>query len=128
MTPHVRTIPAWFGLLALSALSCSDGGPTAGTLFVHLTTPSSDDGAVWVRLSGEAAASSSTSSGYSVFSAATGADTLAVVVVGDIVGGELFGFNVPDVEREYSAEVVQVARRDNALREPPIGYTVEVHR
>ena len=109
-------------------LSCSDGGPTAGVLVVNLTTPSSDDGAVWVRVIGEAASSSSTSSGHSVFSASTGADTLDVVIVGDIVGGELFGFDVPDVEDEYSVEVVQVANRDNALREPPVDYTVVVHR
>ncbi len=68
------------------------------------------------------------SSGYSVFSASTGADTLDVVLVGDIVGGELFGFDVPDVEDEYSVEVVQVANRDDALREPPVDYTVVVHR
>ncbi len=64
MRRHVITIPVWFGLFALAVLSCSDGGPTAGVLVVNLTTLSSDDGAVWVRVIGEAASSSSTISGY----------------------------------------------------------------
>ncbi len=124
-----RRLPAIVAtLLAVGMLACKDGGPTAGTLSVELATVNTDDGAVWVRLVGDGISSPEAVSGYRMLSKQSTANELDAIVVGDIVQGNLLRFRVPDVDREYSAVVIEVARRDNTLRDPPTGYSVEVHK
>ncbi len=118
------------GLMA--GFACSDdespAGPTAGTLSVTLTTPNIDDGGILFRVTGPDIVSVSVTVPEYYTHVGQNADTLTIVVVGNVASGMLVGFDVPDVGAvaSYSATVTQVADRANALRADLTAYGLTV--
>lgn len=123
------------GLALAATLACgvSDGtivptGPTAGTLTVTLTTPNADDGAILLELSGPDMTQIAAGNASLYFRHAQDGTTITAVLVGDVEGGPLITFHVPDVDAvsSYSATIQQVADRGNALRGSLTGYSLTV--
>jgi hypothetical protein len=137
MSNHTRRILAMAAGLALAAtLACGgDGnaptgpqGPTAGTLTVSLTTPNNDDGAILLTVSGPDMTQLASADASLYFRHAQAGTTITAVLVGDVAGGDLVTFHVPDVDAagSYSATIQQVADRSNALRGSLTGYSLTV--
>jgi len=103
-------------------------GPTPGFLTVTLTTPSADDGAILLTVSGPDMTQLAPAHGSLYFRHAEGAGTATAVLVGDLQGGALLTFHVPDVAAagSYSAAITQVADRSSALRASLGGYALTV--
>jgi hypothetical protein len=104
--------------------------PQPGVLTVRLTTPSSDDGALLLRLAGVGPIgeiSLPSGSAYVVHARGQGS-TVHVAVFGQIGAGDLVQFSVPDVTKAsgYSATLLEVADRANALRASTQGYTLSL--
>jgi hypothetical protein len=94
-----------------------------------LTTPNADDGAILFTLSGGPIdAPAATSSDHAFFSRETGAMSMTAVLVGDLTAGTVLEFDVPDGSSasDYTATIVEVADRQNALREELAGYELSV--
>lgn len=119
---------AWLVLaaaLALAGRGCGDGtGPVSGELVVRLTTPSSDDRAILLRLSGsQTAIRAAPGRGYAVYSSSAVADTTVIAVVAPqgsaLAAGELLRVSVPDTRKagSYAAIPTQVAGADYQLRD-----------
>lgn len=102
---------------------CSDDGPTEpkavpGSLRLQLTTPYADDGAIMVEIRGpDIDQLAAANSAHLMYSRASGS-VVRVVVVGDLRSTGLLEFHVPDVRAigDYTAQVIEVADRANALR------------
>ena len=113
--------------IAIAALAagwgCGDG-PTEpkavpGTLLLQLTTPYADDGAIMLEIRGpDIDQLAAVNSAHLMYSLATSGSVVRVVVVGDIRSTGLLEFHVPDVRAvdDYTAQVIEVADRTNALR------------
>ena len=118
-------------VLALACGGDDSTGPAAGTLVVSLTTPNSDDGGILFSVTGgEINTPTELTSSYVVFSRATGLTSINGVVVGDITAGSLATFEVPDIDQasSYTATIIEVATRDNALRESLDDYSLSISR
>jgi len=112
------------------AAACSDE-PTrsadAGTVTLRLTTPHTDDGAVLFEVTGppvEGATPADAS--LQLFTRREGDSTLVGVVVGSISDGAVVELQVPDIDEAagYTARVIEVADRQNALRASLTGYAL----
>jgi hypothetical protein len=123
------------GLALAVALACGgDGGatgpagPTAGVLTVRLTTPNTDDGAILLTMSGPGMTQLAAADASLYFRQAQTGTTATAVLVGDVQGGSLLTFHVPDVDAagSYSATIQQVADRGDALRGSLSGYSLVV--
>lgn len=123
------------GLVLAATVGCGGGdssteapGPTPGTVTVSLTTPRTDDGAILFTVSGPDMTQLAASSATLYFRHAQEGTTITAVLVGDIAGGALLTFHVPDVAATgaYTASIQQVADRSNALRGSLAGYTLTV--
>jgi hypothetical protein len=118
------------GLMA--GVACSDdetpAGPTAGTLSVTLTTPNADDGGILFRVIGPDIVSVTVTVPEYYTHVGQNADTLTVVVVGNVETGLLVGFDVTDVGAvaSYSATITEMADRSNELRSDFTGYDLTV--
>lgn len=124
-----------FALVAVLSLgtACSNdatGGDTrAGTLTLRLATPHADDGAVMFELSGPPIDSAiAVGASLRVFTRRASGSTMVGVVVGDVTNGAVVTLRVPDVGAAagYTARVLDVADRQNALRASLAGYALTV--
>lgn len=122
-TRHVAVTAIAIAALAAGS-GCGDNGPTElravpGTLQLRLTTPYADDGAIMLEIRGpEIDQLAAVNSTHLMYSRPTGGSVMRVVVVGDIRSTGLLEFQVPDLRAagDYSAQVIEVADRTNALR------------
>ena len=124
-----------FALVAALSVSaaCSDDPvaivPHAGTLTLRLTTPHVDDGALTFTLSGPAINNATAANAsLRLFTRGSGDATIIGVLVGDLATGDVVTLYVPDVTAvaHYSAHVLEVADRDDALRASLAGYVLSV--
>jgi len=124
-----------FALVAVLSLgtACSNdatgGGTRAGTLTLRLTTPHADDGAVVFEVSGPPIDSAmAVSASLRLFTRRAGGSTIVGVVVGVVTNGAVVTLRVPDVGAAagYTARVLEVADRQNALRASLSGYAIAV--
>jgi len=103
--------------------------PHAGTLTLRLTTPHVDDGALTFTLSGPAINNATAANAsLRLFTRGSGDATIIGVLVGDLATGAVVTLYVPDVKAvaHYSAHVLEVADRDDALRASLTGYALAV--
>ena len=114
------------------ALAGPPPGPTAGSLNVNLTTPSVDDGAMVLTISGGVIQGVKAPSArtYWIRSRTLSPTSVFAVVVGDLGTGPVAVIDVPDVDAasSYSASVVEVADRASELRASLSGYALNVSR
>lgn len=130
---------AWLpiaALLFLAGAGCSgnETGPVAGELVVRLTTPSTDDRAVLLRLVGtQTGARAAPGHLYAVYTSGVAGDTAVIAVVAPqsaaLAAGDLLRVSVSDSRkvRSYSAILTQVAGADYQLRDVRL-YTLVVAR
>jgi hypothetical protein len=123
------------GVMAALSLgaACTDdpnsGAARAGSVSLRLTTPYADDGALLFEVSGPQIDSARAVNGsLQLFTRRVGSSTLAGVVVGAVANGTVVTLQVPDVGAAagYSARVIEVADRHDALRASLTGYTLAV--
>lgn len=101
----------------------------AGAVTIHLATPYSDDGAILFEVNGPAIDSAtSVNPSLQLFTRRAGAAALVGAVVGVLADGPTVVLHVPDVGAAagYTARVLDVADRDNALRPSLSGYRLTV--
>lgn len=124
-------------LLMVAALSvgaaCSDdptaGVTQAGTVTLRLTTPHADDGAVLFEVSGPPIDSATAdNASLRLFTRRAGETTIIGALVGVVTNGAEVTLHVPDAGAAvgYTAEVLEVADRENALRTSLAGYALTV--
>lgn len=133
MTRGLSRRIACLGALVLGLGIACDEEPTAlpGRLIVDLTTPNTDDAAILFTVRGGVISSASAvSSTHLVFFRLPSADSMQAVVVGNVATGPLVTIEVPNVGRasRYKAEILEVAARDNRVRESLAGYSLTVIR
>ena len=87
--------------------------PVAGDLTMALTTPNSQDGALLLRIVGELEIKDVTPVGSYRVSFHTQAGITRVNITGDLAGGDILKFRVPDIGKasSYTAYVEQAASR-----------------
>jgi hypothetical protein len=128
MTPRPLVLLLLLGTMS-AVVGCSHdtNEPTAGTLKVSLASPSSDDGAVLFTVSG-GPVDSVAASGHQLYSARLDANTLRVVVLGDLVSGTLATIYIADnrLASSYSATVNQVAARVSYAQRDPASYSLRL--
>ena len=126
-----------FAIIALPLLgaACSNdvagGGPQAGSLTLRLTTPHADDGALTFQVSGPAIdGAAAANASLRLFTRREGSATVVGAVVGTLANGAVITLHVPDVgaAARYSATVLEVADRQDALRTALTGYALTVTR
>jgi hypothetical protein len=123
-----RSLLVLFGTLSIAAGCSHDSNePTAGTLKLNLATPNTDDGAVLFTISG-GPVDSVAAAGHQVYSALLDANTLRVVVMGDVGSGLLATIYIADTRLAsgYSATVNQVAARGSYAQRDPASYSLSV--
>jgi hypothetical protein len=123
-----------FTLVALLvSVACSDnpaeGVGQGGTLTLRLTTPNADDGAMTFEVSGAPIESITVVDGsLRLFTRRINVSTIDGAVVGSLNNGVLVTLHVPDVTAGYTAMVLEVADREDALRPSLDGYVLTVTR
>jgi len=124
-----------FAIIAILLLgvACSNdatgGQMQAGTLTLRLTTPHPDDGAMTFQVSGAPIDSAVAINGsLRLFTRREGSSTVVGAVVGALANGALITLDVPDVgaAARYTATVLEVADRQDALRASLTGYVLTV--
>lgn len=119
---------------ALSASAACANDPTAGatqagTVMLRLTTPHADDGAVMFEVSGPPIDTAiAVNASLQLFTQRASGSTMVGVVVGEVTDGAVVTLRVPDVGAAagYTARVLEVADRQNALRASLTGYALTV--
>jgi len=125
-----RWILAMVAVLSWGAACSGDstgGDPRPGVLTVRLTTPRGDDGAMTFDLSGPPIDSVLVvDASLRLFTRREGGSTVSGVVVGSLASGTVMTLHVPDVGAAagYTARVLEVADRQNALRASLTGYAL----
>ncbi len=127
---RLRWIFAMVAALSVGA-ACSDnptgGGARAGTLTLRLTTPHADDGAMTFEVSGAPIDSATAvNASLRLFTRRVGGSAMLGVVVGNLANGAVVTLHVPDVgaAASYTANVLEVADRQDALRPSLAGYAL----
>ena len=113
-------------MLSVLLFSCSSGtGPTVGVLNVKLSSLRGDDGAVLFTIVGGPVESVEAVSG-AVHSAQIDANTLRVVITGNLSAGAVARVRIADVNQasRYSAAVNQVAARSSYVARDPGHYSI----
>lgn len=129
---HSRWILAMAAALSVSAACADDptgGSQGAGTVVLRLTTPYADDGALLFEVSGPPVENATASDGsLQLFTRHTGSSQVVGAVVGAIANGVLVTLQVEgaNTATEYTARVLEVADRQNALRASLAGYALSV--
>jgi hypothetical protein len=121
-------------VLAGLVAGCSDdtvtsSTPQARTFMVVLASPNGVDGAILFDVAGGAVVNPKGASlpASQVFARSVDASTTRIAVVGNIAPGGVVTFEVTESARssDYSATVLEVADRDNELRDLT-GYSLSV--
>jgi hypothetical protein len=116
-------------MLSSLIVSCSGGstGPAGGTLEVNFLSPNEDDGAVLFTITGGAVASVDAPAG-SVHAAQLDANTLRVVVTGNLRSGVIARIHIPDVTQasHYSSLINDVAARGTYEGRDPAKYSISL--
>ena len=96
-----------------------DPGPTAGTLTLTLSTPNADDGAILLVVTGPDMTQVEPTDPSLYFQLAEVDGRITALFVGDVTGGDLLRFHVPDLDAlaSYIPTIVDLADRDNELRD-----------
>ncbi len=118
-----------FGVACSDSTGVTGGVPRPGTLMVGLTTTHGDDGAVLFEVSGPPIDGAAAASAWSrLFTRRADASTMAGVLIGSLESGDVVALQVPDVDAasRYSARVIEVADRANALRESLGSYALTI--
>jgi hypothetical protein len=113
-------------MLSVLLLSCSGGtGPTSGILNVKLSSLRGDDGAVLFTITGGPVESVEAVSSM-VHSAQVDANTLRVVITGNLSAGAIARVRIADLTQasHYSAAVNQVAARSTYVQRDPGQYSI----
>jgi hypothetical protein len=114
-----------FPLLAGASSACSGpaSGPVATTLGVGLESPYRDDGAVLFTVTGGRVDSVETP-GYTLYTSRPDANTLQVIVTGNVSSGAIARLHLPDerLVSRYAATVNQAAARGSYTQRDPAGY------
>jgi hypothetical protein len=126
-----RWILAVMAVLVLDAACANDatgGKAQAGTLTLRLTTPHADDGAMTFTVSGGPIDSAAAVNASLRLFARRDGETLNGAVVGALANGAVITVYVPDAgaAARYTATVVEVADRQDALRPSLSGYAITV--
>lgn len=124
--PRVWKLGALAGLAVL--VGCSGGtGPAAGTLTVTLSSPHADDGGLLLTISG-GPVDSIEAPGHAVYSARPDANTLRLILSGQLASGAIARLHIPDTRQasSYRAELSQVAARSSYVQRDPGPYTVSL--
>jgi hypothetical protein len=126
----VTNLKALMGLsLILVLAACSNNtGPTAGILKVTVASPFQDDGAILLSVYG-GPVDSVESVGYPIYSVRV-ADTVKIIVTGQLSSGVLARMHIPDARQasRYNAQIKQGAARQTYRLHEPGGYTVTLLR
>jgi hypothetical protein len=125
MTVRLSLLVLSICLLYSAGCSHDTSGPTAGTLNVTLASPYSDDGAVLFTISG-GPIDSVAAPGQEVYTARADANTLRVILLGDLAAGTVAQLYLSDMRLapNYSATVNQAAARGSYTQRDPTGYTL----
>jgi len=115
----------------VAGTACSDnptsGSARAGILTLRLTTPHADDGAMTFQVGG-APIDSATAANASLrlFTRRESGSTVIGAAVGALDNGAVVTLHVPDVgaAARYTANVLEVADRQDALRTSLTGYAL----
>ena len=113
-------------MLSVLLFSCWTGtGPTAGILNVKLSSLRGDDGAVLFTITGGPVEAVEAVSG-AVHSARIDANTLRVVITGNLSAGAIARVRIADVTQasRYTAAVNQVAARSTYVPRDPGQYSI----
>jgi len=96
---------------------------------VRLSGPNTDDGAVLLTISG-GPVDSVEAVGYTVYTARAGAETLRLIVTGDLGPGPIARIHVPDGRHvsRYSVSIGQVAARVTYAQRDPAPYSASLLR
>lgn len=127
-----RWILAIVTALSVGTACSSDkpAGPAtqAGTLTVRLTTPNADDGAVLFELSGSPIDSAlAANASLRLFTRRADGSKVVGAVLGALNNGAVVTLRVPNAGATgYTARVIEVADRQNALRASLTGYALTV--
>jgi hypothetical protein len=127
-----RWILAMVAALSLGAACSNDptsGAPRPGTLTLRLTTPHADDGAMLFKVSGPPIDSATAvNPSLRLFTRRVDGSTIVGAVVGVVANGAVVTLQVPDVGAAagYTARVLEVADRQNAVRASLTDYTLRV--
>jgi hypothetical protein len=113
------------GLSLLSSCSSEPTAPTQGTLNLSLVTPNSDDGAVLFTISG-GPVDTVEAVGFPVYSARVDANTLRIIVTGELGSGPVARIRIADGRQlsRYTATINQVAVRATYLQRDPSSYSL----
>jgi hypothetical protein len=111
---------------AVMLLGCGGStGPTAGILKVNLATPHADDGGLLLTLSG-GPIDSIESTGNPLYTSRADADSVKVIITGQLTSGTIAQIHIPDSRQasSYSAIVIQAAARGSYAQRNPDSYSV----
>ena len=113
------------GLLLLPACSGEYTGPVSGLLNLSLTSPQGTQGAVLFTVTG-GPVEAVEAVGHELYSARIDANTLRVIVVGQLGSGTVAQIRIPDGRQAslYMATVSQVALQSAYAPRDPAGYTI----
>ncbi len=114
----------------VGTLSC--GGeetlpPVPGSVAVNFSSPNGTDGAVLFTITGPGMGNlAPASSSNQLFTRLVAPQELRVIIVGNLGSGPLFTMDIPNTNdvSGFNATVLQVADRDDDLRESVAGYSI----
>lgn len=123
-------LPAAALILAIGACSDDNGAgvPVPGTLTVSLTSPATD-GAILLTLTGpQLTTPQSANPSFKLYWRLVSSTEMRVMVFGTLATGPLLSVSIPDIAHAagYKGTVLQVADRDDALRNGLSGYGITV--
>ena len=118
----------WLGAMLLLAACSNSTGPTAGILSLTVASPHKDDGGLMLTVYG-GPVDSVEAPGY-VIHAAHVADSVKMIVTGNLVSGVIVRVHIPDSRQasRYSARISQAAARQTYVQRDPASYTVSLAR
>jgi hypothetical protein len=125
----------WLAAAGLTSLlmACSNDStgvdPGSGTAVLRLSTPLVDDGAVLFTLSGPPIDSATpVNPSLRLFTRQANDSTLVGALIGNVAAGAVITLHGAADPGRYVVRVVEVADRDDLLRETLIGYALTVIR
>jgi hypothetical protein len=120
----VKRLVLILGLAAgLSGCSEPPSATVSTTLAVTLSSPFTDDGGLLFTISGGPVDSVETP-GYALYSSRTDANTLELIVSGQLISGTIARVHIPNdrLVPQYSVKVLQAAARSSYAQRDPAAY------